>query len=112
MTYGEIIRDSELVRKTLKDCYFSADYPVKKWEMARKFISTVIDKSGVILDIGCANGFLLKSLEYWSGRELTPYGIDHIEKNIINSHVLFPDSKKNFITLSRRLVTNVSESVS
>lgn len=81
-------------------CCFSADQPQRKWEDARKFISNCINKSGSLLDVGCANGFLLKSLTSWSSQEITPYGIDILDKNIQNAKELFPDYQDNFICCS------------
>lgn len=100
MTYEEIASNEQLAEKILKDCYFSADEPIKKWEIARKFISDIVTSNGTILDIGCANGFLLKSLQSWTGHDLIPFGVDILEKNIINAKNLFPDHQNNFVTLS------------
>lgn len=100
MTYEEIANNEHLAEKILKDCYFSADEPIKKWEIARNFISETIKSNGAILDIGCANGFLLKSLQSWTGCDLVPFGVDILEKNILNAKNLFPDQQNNFVTLS------------
>lgn len=69
----------------------------KIWETHRKFISQAINKGGIILDIGCANGFLLKCLQNWSVYKLIPYGIDRDEKRIEQAKDLFPLYSDNFM---------------
>lgn len=100
MTYQEIASDKNLLIKTLADCYFTADNPQQKWEDARRFISLCLDHPGSLLDIGCANGFLIKSLEYWSGQKIAPFGIDVIAQNIQNAQKLFPEYQNNFQNIS------------
>jgi|GEM_PF-860673 len=65
---------------------------------ARKFIADTIPKSGSILDIGCANGFLLRCLQEWvpSHCKLTPYGIDINPKCIAESRKIYPELPHNF----------------
>lgn len=50
-----------------------------RWREEREPILDAIDSDGDLLDVGCANGFLLESLVQW-GQErnlvLTPYGVD------------------------------------
>ncbi|MDE2887299.1 MAG: hypothetical protein OXR72_03735 [Gemmatimonadota bacterium] len=46
------------------------------WKRARSFIASEIHRPGAVLDIGCANGFLLRCLQEWSDHALTPFGID------------------------------------
>ena len=112
MTYEEIVSNEHLAEEILNECYFSADRPVEKWEAARKFISEVITNSGTFLDVGCANGFLIKSLQSWSGHNLVPYGIDILEKNINNAKELFPEYEKNFVALPfESFLTNYPQSL-
>jgi SAM-dependent methyltransferase len=50
-----------------------------RWEAARRPILDAVDQSGDFLDIGCANGYLMESLERWSlqdGRPVEPYGLE------------------------------------
>lgn len=51
-----------------------------RWRAEREPILDAIDADGDLLDVGCANGYLLECLVQW-GRErgltLTPYGLDH-----------------------------------
>lgn len=49
------------------------------WQAIRKPILDHIDKSGTILDIGCANGYLLECMNKWGkekGIHLEPFGLD------------------------------------
>jgi SAM-dependent methyltransferase len=62
------------------------------WISTRAFISDAIKKSGTILDIGCANGFLLACLTQWLQQKsltLTPYGIE-CDPSVLQCKRLFP----------------------
>ncbi|HET6512953.1 MAG TPA: class I SAM-dependent methyltransferase, partial [Candidatus Kapabacteria bacterium] len=53
------------------------------WRAVRQPIAECIDRNGSVLDIGCANGFLLESLREWKreqGIELELFGLDISEK--------------------------------
>jgi hypothetical protein len=58
----------------------------ERWRLEREPILEGIDRSGSLLDIGCANGYLLECLVSW-GRErhveLEPYGLD-ISQDLIS----------------------------
>ena len=41
----------------------------ERWEAARRPIVEAIHRRGSLLDVGCANGYLLESLVHWSPRE-------------------------------------------
>jgi SAM-dependent methyltransferase len=62
---------------------------LKQWTDMRKFIADIFHRDGSILDIGCANGFLLACFQYWSSFNLIPYGIE-CDSSIYKSEVLFP----------------------
>jgi SAM-dependent methyltransferase len=50
------------------------------WRAEREPILEPIHTDGEIIDIGCANGYLLECLVTWAGNRgvtLTPYGLDH-----------------------------------
>jgi hypothetical protein len=52
----------------------------RRWRSKREFILEAIDTDGDLLDVGCANGYLLQSLMAWGaerGLTLIPYGADH-----------------------------------
>lgn len=72
----------------------------EEWEHQRRWIADAIDRDGTILDIGCANGYLLKSLEQWSDHELEPFGVDVDDRSIKAFKELFPDKEANFALLS------------
>ena len=44
--------------------------------------------------------FFLRSLQEWTGYNLTPYGIDRNAAMIESVKTIFPDEQKNFATLS------------
>ncbi|QAT17915.1 hypothetical protein BU251_09350 [Candidatus Velamenicoccus archaeovorus] len=69
----------------------------KVYEITRFFISRSIDGDGAILDIGCANGFLLRCLQEWSGRSLVPYGVDKDASLVRKAKLLFPRHAANFV---------------
>jgi SAM-dependent methyltransferase len=49
------------------------------WEHARSLLADAIDRDGTFLDVGCANGYLMESLERWCaarGRRIEPSGLD------------------------------------
>lgn len=51
----------------------------EEWEESRGLIMEAIDGSGTFLDVGCANGLLMASVERWSrerGLVVEPYGVE------------------------------------
>lgn len=95
-SYSELIRDPEKARELIEGSYLRSTQPVEKWEQGRRFIAEEINRDGSILDIGCANGFLLKSLQEWSGRDLDPYGIDSNPRDVEKARSLFPAKEDHF----------------
>jgi hypothetical protein len=75
---------------------FSKGSDYSEWEAKRKFIVTAIDVDGSLLDVGCANGFLLMSLKAWSQHNLECYGIDIREDLVEDARALFPGQEGNF----------------
>lgn len=50
-----------------------------EWETSRGLIMVALDRSGTFLDVGCANGLLMSSVEKWSadrGLAVEPYGVE------------------------------------
>jgi hypothetical protein len=47
-----------------------------RWEAARRPIADAIDREGALLDVGCANGYLLECLVQWSPHRIEPYGLE------------------------------------
>jgi len=80
------------------------------WTARRKFICEAIDHEGTILDIGCANGFLLYCLRKWCSHKLVPYGID--SEPIDSVEDLFPIQYQHEhfqqVALEEFLVTEVT----
>jgi len=72
----------------VKPAYLSADNPYGQaghsgdaitWEASRGFIADALDRSGTFLDVGCASGILMESVQRWGAiRNLSvePYGLD------------------------------------
>ena len=73
---------------------------LETWTAQRQFITEAIDRSGTILDIGCANGLLLRSLIEWSKHDLTPYGVDPSQERLAGVKGILPKFENNFAALA------------
>jgi SAM-dependent methyltransferase len=105
--YKSFLENSSLAKELIEGSYLSeADY--EAWRNKREFIAKAIEKDGSVLDIGCANGFLLRSLQEWTGKDLDPYGIDPLVKNITESRKLFPDIANHFVNAPLAHLPNLS----
>ncbi len=72
----------------LEDAYLQHEDPISqsgfgggldRWRAERSPILEIIDSDGDLLDVGCANGYLLECLVAWAADKrisLTPYGVD------------------------------------
>lgn len=61
----------------LRQCGFSGSQ--RRWETQRRPIVQAIEGDGDLLNLGCANGYLLESLVKWTEEKeifLTPHGLD------------------------------------
>jgi len=70
-----------------------------RWRAEREPILEAIETHGDLLDVGCANGFLLECLVEWAserGIALVPYGIDQGAKLIEIARQRLPAHKSNF----------------
>jgi len=70
-----------------------------RWRLEREPILEPILEDGDILDIGCANGFLLESLVAWArerGISLTPFGVDHGSRLIALARQRLPEYADHF----------------
>ena len=50
-----------------------------RWEAARRPLLRAVDAPGDLLDVGCANGYLMESVHRWAaedGTPVEPYGLD------------------------------------
>jgi SAM-dependent methyltransferase len=73
---------------SLEASYLQSDDPIKqsgfgggaeRWRREREPLLNAVDGDGDLLDIGCANGYLLECLVQWAaerGHVLTPHGLD------------------------------------
>ena len=49
------------------------------WEKSRGFIAEALHRNGTFLDVGCANGLLMESVQRWGaaqGLTIAPYGLE------------------------------------
>lgn len=71
----------------------------RRWRAERELILDAVCLGGDFMDVGCANGYLLKCLVKW-GRErdihLTPYGLDWGAKLIALAKKRLPEYGTNF----------------
>ena len=50
-----------------------------RWKLARSLIADAIDRDGTFLDVGCASGYLMETMQRWcaeKGISIEPYGLD------------------------------------
>jgi SAM-dependent methyltransferase len=74
--------------KTLETAYLAETDPRRqsgfngddaRWKRGRRVIVEAIHRDGSLLDIGCANGYLMETLSAWAaerGTMLDPWGLD------------------------------------
>jgi hypothetical protein len=83
--------------KLQRSCWYDSEI---LWKAARKIILEPVDKDGAFLDVGCANGVLLRDLCIWAreekGIKLVPYGIDFLTEAIEESKKIHPRHASNF----------------
>ena len=94
--------------EALEAAYLREDDPIRqsgfrggeeRWRSERGPILDAIDTDGDLLDIGCANGFLLKCLVKWGGERglrLTPHGLDQGTRLIELAKERLPEYADNF----------------
>ncbi len=57
-----------------------------------------INKKGIVLDLGCGNGLMLKYLMNSSVYRLIPYGVDFLEKSIEQAKtIIHPENRDHFL---------------
>lgn len=73
------------------------------WKKGRQPIARIMDelagpekRSYSVFDMGCANGFLLRCLQEWSGRAIEPYGMDSRASKVRNARRMFPGREDHF----------------
>ena len=84
---GKYARPSELEAAYLAatDPYGGSGFrgDAERWRTAREVILAAIDRSGSLLDVGCANGLLLESLVSWGaerGLAIDPWGPGRVRR--------------------------------
>jgi SAM-dependent methyltransferase len=94
--------------KALEVSYLESDDPIRqsgfgggpeRWRAERKPILGAIESDGDLMDIGCANGYLLECMMEWGaerGLELVPHGLDIGSRLIDLAKNRFPEFASNF----------------
>ena len=96
MNDEELRRCFEANKNILETAYLAGTHPwqqsgvglrtprsAQDWEVLRRPIADCLTSSGIFLDIGCANGYLLECILRWTQERsllLIPYGLDFSEK--------------------------------
>lgn len=106
--FNQLIATKAQVRALLEGSSFHSDN-FSAWEKARKFIAHAINQPGIILDIGCGNGFLLRCFQEWQPHTLVPFGIDTNPEYITQAKRLFPKYKDNFQILNVEKIKEQSQ---
>jgi len=71
----------------------------RQWCLARHPYAQYVSDGQRILDLGCANGLLLKSIQIWTGADCECFGIDNNPMRIASARKLFSSSNpENFLT--------------
>ena len=107
-TRSEFPADYERELRALEPAYLESDDPIEqsgfhggpgRWRAERSPILDAIESDGNLLDIGCANGYLLECLVRWGMEQeldITPHGLDLGEKLIGLAKDRLPDFSDNF----------------
>lgn len=94
--------------EALETAYLKEDDPIRqsgfsggaaRWRTERGPILEAIDSDGDLLDIGCANGYLLECLLKWAGERglrLIPHGLDQGSRLIELAKGRLPEYADNF----------------
>lgn len=111
LTYDELTGNPDQIFDLLEGCCVSSSdiTPAEAllfWENGRSFIAEAIHKDGTLLDYGCANGFLIKSLQKWSPHILIPYGVDVEIDAVEQAKRLFSDCPEHFAMLDDTTVVD------
>jgi len=76
------------VEEVLIDAYLASDDPRQQsgksgdetvWRWSRELVLDTFEGDATLLDVGCANGYLMESLHCWAaarGRTVEPYGLE------------------------------------
>jgi SAM-dependent methyltransferase len=72
------------------NCVFGDAYSA--WETSRRFIADAVHIGDTLLDVGGANGFLLRCLQEWVSVPVDVYGIDFDANALAEARQLIPAS--------------------
>jgi hypothetical protein len=111
MTQPSALPDDFLQQlRTLEESYLAADDPIRqsgfgggaaRWRVERAPILDALGGDGALLDIGCANGYLLECLVAWGrdrGLRITPFGLDYGAGLIALARTRQPQFADHFFT--------------
>ena len=96
--------------RALEPAYLASDDPIRqsgfgggaeRWRAERESILDAIEHDGDLLDIGCANGYLLECLVAWGAERgvlITPHGLDLGERLIAEAKRRIPQFAATFHT--------------
>lgn len=94
--------------RALEPAYLQSDDPIvqsgfhggpERWRREREPILDAVTADGDIVDVGCANGYLLLCLVQWAaerGCRLTPHGVDIGPRLIEEAKARLPQFAANF----------------
>ena len=78
----------------LEGCCFFGSY--EAWERGRRALGRYLGGARHVMDLGCANGFVLHCLREWTNNLFVPFGVDVHEGRIEAARALFPEHAGNF----------------
>ena len=98
--FVDLIKTPKKLKDVLEGSHVTGDaVTFEYWYDHRSPIIKAINRSGSLLDIGCANGFLLRCLIEWSDHKLVPYGVEPDETLLEKCKAMFPKLKHHFANL-------------
>ncbi len=106
--HGQLPQDFLSHIRSLEESYCASDDPIRqsgfaggyvRWRAERSPVLEGIDTDGDLLDVGCANGYLLECLIDWArqrGLKQTPHGLDIGPRLIALARQRLPQFNDNF----------------
>ncbi len=98
--FHDLINTPEKVKEVLAGSHVTGDaVEFTYWYDHRSPVVKAINRSGTVLDVGCANGFLLRCLIKWSKHNLVPYGVEPDKALLDKCKTMFPGLEHHFAKL-------------